>query len=129
MSKPESIYMWYIVDKAIKRIESRIDLISKTTDLYDPQYCYIINKYCSIKYSHITGEFVPMKKTHDFMYGFKSQCISINGIFSKFKGCLHSRRKNKSKKFPPISNKLLPHQKYHLDRLPYYVSNETEESL
>ena len=32
----------------------------------------------TIKRSHIIGEFMPMKKQHDFLYGFKSQCTSIN---------------------------------------------------
>ena len=36
MSKLESNYMWYNVDKTIQIIDARIDLISKTTDLYDP---------------------------------------------------------------------------------------------
>ena len=31
--------MWDNVDNTIQIIESLIDLISKTTDLYDPQYC------------------------------------------------------------------------------------------
>ena len=78
MSKPDSIYMWYNVDKTIQIIESRIYLISKTTYLYDPQYCSKTNEYFSIKSTHIIGSFVPMKKTHDFMYGFKYQCTSIN---------------------------------------------------
>ena len=68
MSKPESIYMWDNVDKTIQRIESRIDLINRRTDLYDPQYFPQDNEYCSLKYSHIIGEFVPMKEPHDFMY-------------------------------------------------------------
>ena len=72
MSKPESIYMWYNVDKTIQIIESRIDLINRRTDLYDPKYCVQDNESCSLKYSHIIGEFVPMKEPHDFMYGFKS---------------------------------------------------------
>ena len=70
--------MWDIVDNTIQRIESQIDLIFKTIDLYDTQYCSKNNEYFSLIYCHIIGEFVPMKKTHDFMYGFKSQCTSIN---------------------------------------------------
>ena len=61
MSKPESIYMWDNVDKTIQRIESQVELISKTTDLYDPQYCSKDNGECSLKSSHIIGEFVTMK--------------------------------------------------------------------
>ena len=78
MSKPESIYMWANVDKTIQIIESRIDLINKITDLYDTQYFSKDNEDCSLKYSHIIGEFVPMKKPHDLMYWFKYQCTSIN---------------------------------------------------
>ena len=53
MSKPQSIYMWENVDKTTKRIESRIDLLSKTTDLYYPQYFSKDNEYFSLKSSHI----------------------------------------------------------------------------
>ena len=49
-----------------------------------------------------------MKKRHDFMYRFKSQCTSINELFSKLEGCPHSRQKNNSKTFPPLGNKFLP---------------------
>ena len=66
---------------------------------------------CSLKYPHILGEFVGMKKTHDFMYGLKSQCSSIKEIFSKLGGCLHSRPKNKLKTFPPFRNEFLPPSK------------------
>ena len=63
MSKPQSSYMWENVNKNIQRIESQIELIPKTTDLYDPQYCSKDNEDCSLKYSHVIGEFVQMKKT------------------------------------------------------------------
>ena len=39
MSKPKSIYMGDNVNKTIQIIESRIDLINRRTDLYDPTYC------------------------------------------------------------------------------------------
>ena len=55
---------------------------------------------------------MPMKKQHDFLYGFKSQFISINEQFSKLEVCLHSRRKNKSKTFPPLGNEFLPTSKH-----------------
>ena len=76
--KPESIYMWDNVDKTIQRIESQIDLINRRTDLYEPKYFTQDNEGCSLKSSHTIGEFVPMSEPHDFMYGFKSQCTSIN---------------------------------------------------
>ena len=40
MSKPESIYMWDNVDKTIQIIESKIDLMNRRTDLYDPKYFF-----------------------------------------------------------------------------------------
>ena len=78
MSKPESIYLCDNVEKTIQIIESQIDLIYKTTDLYDPQYCSKDNEYCSLKYSHMIEEVFPMKKPYDFVYGFKYHCTSIN---------------------------------------------------
>ena len=39
MSTTSSIYMWEYVDMIIQRTESQIDLIYKTTNLYDPQFC------------------------------------------------------------------------------------------
>ena len=61
MSKLESIYMWDNVDKTIQIIESRIDVINRRTDLYDPKLCSQDNDGCSLKYSHSIGEFLPMK--------------------------------------------------------------------
>ena len=83
MSKPESSYMWGNVDNTIKIIESRIDLIKKKTDLYNPNLFSQDNRGCSHKSSHIFGEFMPMKIQHDFLYGFQSQFTSINERFSK----------------------------------------------
>ena len=54
---------------------------------------------------------MPMKEPHDFMFGFNSQCTSINELLSKLEVCLHSRRKNKFKSFTPIGNELLPPSK------------------
>ena len=62
MSKPESIYMWDNVDNTIQMFESRIDLINRKTDLYDPKVSSQDNDGCSLKSSHIIGEFMPMKK-------------------------------------------------------------------
>ena len=78
MSKPESIYMWDNVDKTIQIIESQIDLINRRTGLYDPRYFSQDNEDCSLKSSHIIESFVTMKEPHDFMFGFNSQCTSIN---------------------------------------------------
>ena len=94
MSKPQSVYMWEDVDTIIHRIESQIDLIPKTTYIYESQYFPKDNEDCSLKYYNIIGEFMQMKKPFDFAYGFKSHCTYINGRLSKLEGCLHSRPKN-----------------------------------
>ena len=73
--------MWENTNKTIKRIESQIDLISITKYLYDYQYCNKDNEDCSLKSSHIIGEFVQMKKLFEFDYGFKSHCTFINKLF------------------------------------------------
>ena len=39
ISKPNSIYVWDIVNNIIQRIESRIYFNSHTTDLYESKYC------------------------------------------------------------------------------------------
>ena len=44
-----------------QKIDSQIELISKTTDLYDPQYCSKDNEDCSLNSSHIIGGCVHMK--------------------------------------------------------------------
>ena len=62
MSKPEANYMWGNVDNTIQIIESRIDLINRTTDLYDPKFCSQDNDGCSQKSFHIVGEFLPIEK-------------------------------------------------------------------
>ena len=54
-SKHQSIYMWENLYKTIQIIESQIDLIPKTTYLYDPQYFSKDNEYFSLKSSHIIG--------------------------------------------------------------------------
>ena len=76
--------MWDNVDNTIQIIESLIELINIRTDLYDLQYCSKDNEDCSLKSSHIIGEFVSMNEPHDFMYGCKSQCTSMN---KNYLGC------------------------------------------
>ena len=111
MSKPESVFMWDNLYNIILTIESQIEIINRKNDLYDPKFCSQDNDGCSLKSSHIIGELMPMKKQHDFLYEFKSQCTSINERLSKLEVCLHSRRKNKSKTFPPLGNEFLPPSK------------------
>ena len=103
--------MWESFDIIIQIIESRIELISKITDLYDPQYCYKYNEYCSLQSSHNILEFVQTNKPFELAYGFKSHCTYINERFSKLEGCLQSRPKIMRKKFPPFGNEFLPPSK------------------
>ena len=58
MSETSAEYKWRVVVQKIQEIESRIDLENKTTDLYDPKFCYPDNDGCS----HNIGEFVSTKK-------------------------------------------------------------------
>ena len=83
MIKPEANYMWGNVDDTIQIIESRIDLINRTTDLYHPKFCSQDNDGCSQQSSHIIGEFVLMKEQNCIQSVFKSQYKSINERFSK----------------------------------------------
>ena len=69
MSKPESIYMWDNFYNNIQIIESKIDLNNRKTDLYDPKHFSQDNDYCSLKSSHIIGEFMRIKKQHNFCMG------------------------------------------------------------
>ena len=39
ISKSHPVYKWEHIDKIIQMIDSQIDFNSKTTDLYDSQYC------------------------------------------------------------------------------------------
>ena len=89
------------MDDTIQRIESRIDLINRTTDLYDPKFCSPDNDGCSQRSSHNIGEFIAMKKQNRIQSGFKSQCTSINEQILILEVYLHSR-KNKSRTFSPL---------------------------
>ena len=76
MIKPESNYMWGNVDNTIQIIGSQIDLINRTTDLYDPKYCSPENEGCSQQSYLNIGSFVIMKKQIFNQSGFKSQFTS-----------------------------------------------------
>ena len=91
------------VDDTIQIIESQIDLINRTTHLYDPKFCSPDNDGCSQLSSHNIGEFVPMKKQNCIQSVFKSQCTSINERIYKLEVYINSR-KNKSNTFPPLQN-------------------------
>ena len=62
MSKYQPIYIWENVDRIIQIIESRIDFNSKTTDLYDSQYCSKEDEECSLQYFHFIIELFQLNK-------------------------------------------------------------------
>ena len=69
MGKSQSIYVCENVDMIIQRIESQIDLFSKTVYLYDSQFFSKDKKDCSLQYSHIIRELLQMMKPFNFAYG------------------------------------------------------------
>ena len=79
-----------IVDDIIQRIESLIDFNSKTTDLYDSQYCSKEDEDCSIQYPHFIMYLVQLNRPLVNGCGFKSHCLSIKECFYKLLGCLQS---------------------------------------
>ena len=57
MSNTSAEYKWQIVVQKIEEIKSLTDLENRTTDLYDPKFCYPDNDGAS----HIIGGYVQMK--------------------------------------------------------------------
>ena len=55
MSNTSTNYKWGKVYDTIQVIESRIDLINRTTDLYEPKFCSPDNYGCSQRSSHNIG--------------------------------------------------------------------------
>ena len=106
MSKSHSIYTWEIFVMIIQRIESQIDFISKTTDLYDYQYCSKENENFSLQSYYIIRELVQTKKPFELAYGFKSNFTSMNERFSNLEYFLQSIPKIQRKIFPPFGNEL-----------------------
>ena len=58
MSNTSEEDKWQIVVQKIEETESLNDLKNRTTDLYDPKFCYPDNDGAS----HIIGGYVQMKK-------------------------------------------------------------------
>ena len=67
VSNTSEEYKWQIMVQKIEEIKSLTDLENRTTELYDPKFCYIDNDGAS----HIIGGYVQMKKKIVF-----SQCLS-----------------------------------------------------
>ena len=67
--------MWDNVDNIIRRIESKIDSISHTTDLYDPQFCLKEHEDSSLQFSKFIRKFVHTKITLGVI------CVFNNTVF------------------------------------------------
>ena len=111
MSELHLIYRWENVEMIIQRIESRIYIISKTTDLYDSQYCSKEDEDCSLQSYHIIREFVQMKKPFELKYGFKSHSTSIIERLSNLEARLQYKTQIQRNIFSPFGNELLPPSK------------------
>ena len=94
MSKPEANYMWVNVDNYIQIIESRIDLINRKTDLYDPKFflktmmvvhrnhLILLENLCQSK-NEILFSLCLSTNVHPLMNGFLSwKVVSIQGGIS-----------------------------------------------
>ena len=106
MSNTSAEYKWQVVVQNIQKIESRIDVENKTTDLYDPKFCYPDNGGCS----HNIEGFVSIQKENHIQLVFKSNCASIKGRLYKLKVHLQSR-KMKSNTFARLQKFFLPPSK------------------
>ena len=71
MIKSKSTYVWDNVDNIIQIIESQIDFIYHTTDLYDPQFCSREEIDCSLQSSKCIRELMHTKKLLGVEDGFK----------------------------------------------------------
>ena len=83
--KSKSVYVWYNVDNIIQRIESRIDLNSHTTYLYNSQFFSKEHENCSLQYWKCIRKLANMKKPLGVGYGFKSHCFPLMNVYLSVK--------------------------------------------
>ena len=98
---------------------SLTDLENRTTDLYDPKFCYPDNDGAS----HIIGGYVQMKKESCIQSVFKSNCTSINERLYRLEVYLQSR-KIESNTFSSLQKDFYLLQKNYLEKEEYYIPNE-----
>ena len=103
MSNTSEEDRWKIAVQKIEEIKLLTDLEKRTTDLYDPKFCYPDDDGAS----HIIGGYVQMKKETCIQSVFKSNCPSINERLYKLEVYLQSR-KIKSNTFSPLQKDFLP---------------------
>ena len=90
----------------IEYMESRTDPENRTTNLYDPHFCYSDNEDAS----HVIGGYVEMKKGNCIQSDFKFNCPSINQRLNKLEVHLQSS-KTKQNTFSPLQKDFLPPSK------------------
>ena len=129
MIKLESIYMWDSMDKTIQKIDSQIDLISKTTGLYDPQYCSKKMKIVPSNLLILLENLCQWKNHMILCMGLNPDANSLMKDSLSWKVVSNQDRIISRGNFHNLAMNLYLHQKNHLDILPYYVSNETEVFL
>ena len=87
MSNTSEEDRWKIAVQKIEYIEPLTDLENRTTDLYDPKFCYPDNYGAS----HVIGGYAQMKKGNCIQSMFKFNCPSINERLNKLEMYLQSR--------------------------------------
>ena len=92
--------------KDLRYIELLTDLEDRTTNFYDPNFCYSDNEDAS----HVIGGYVEMKKGNCIQSNFKFNCLSINKRLNKLEVYLQSS-KTKRNTFSPLQKDLLPPSK------------------
>ena len=119
MSNTSEEDRWKIAVQNIEEIESLTDLENRTTDLYDPKFCYPDNDGAS----HIIGEYVQMKKEYCIQSIFKFNCPSINERLYKLEVYIQSRKINSNTfhHYKRISYLL---QNKYLEKEQYYIPHE-----
>ena len=95
MSVGSEDYRWKSVIDKMEKMESRIDQENRTTNLYDPHYCYSEND----DNAHIIGGYVQNT--------FKFKCKSIIKRIDQSDVHIQSR-KTKKKTFYPLQKDFLP---------------------
>ena len=95
MSDGSEDYRWKTVIQNIEKMESRIDPENRTTNLYDPHFCYSENE----DNPHVIGGYVQNT--------FKFNCQSIIKRINQLDVHIHSR-KTKRNTFLPLQKDFVP---------------------
>ena len=97
---------WKIAVQKIEDMELLTDLEDRTTNLYDPSFCYSDNEDAS----HVIGGYVQMKKGNCIQSMFKFNFPSINKRLNKLEVHLQSS-KTKRNTFSLLQKDFLPPSK------------------